>query len=160
MKNLIISLAILIFGFSCNEGEFYEEGLIDFNSVEHLNDCPVNILDSGNEDRFLVINSIEELESQIFWINDDTNPCLSLKEALDIDFSNYTLLVGKKRIPHIEGELISESVFRSGSAEYTYEVSLWNGGYTAIGQFRFGVIIPKIPDGTGVNFDIEIRERV
>lgn len=160
MKNLIICLAILIFGFSCNAGEFYEEGDIEFKSIKDLNNCPVNILNSEHEDQFLVVNSIEELESQILWANAVTNSCTSLKEALDIDFSSNTLLIGKKRIPHIEGELISERVFRSGSAEYTYEVSLWDGGYTAIGQFRFGVIIPKIPKGSKVNFDIEIRERI
>lgn len=73
MKNLIICLAILIFGFSCNAEEFYEEGDIQFKSIKGLNNCPINILN---------------------------------------------------------------------------------------GQYRFGVIIPKIPKGSKVNFDIEIRERM
>lgn len=129
---------------------------VDFTTLDHLNECSISIIDTENTDRYLVINSQEELDQYIVFNHKDNGPCIQLIEELDIDFSKWTLLVGRKRISHIEGELIKQDVFNLDN-NITYEVTIKNGGYTAIGQFRFGVVIPKISKNTNVNFDITVE---
>ena len=145
---------------ACEKTEIMDERDIDFISLKRLNDCPAIVVSSQLLDEFLVINTQEELEQSIFVGEKNISLCEELKEELNIDFTKYTLLIGKTKIPHVEGNLISENVFRPGDKNYTYSVIIRNGGYTALGLFRFGVLIPKIDNDIEVDLEVEIQEHL
>ncbi|MBK1440154.1 hypothetical protein JHJ32_09170 [Parapedobacter sp. ISTM3] len=148
------------FVWACTKTEPMVKEAIDFISLKRLNDCPAIVMDTQLSDGFIVVNTREELEQSIFVANDNPDVCELLKEELAIDFTKHTLLIGKRKISHVQGGLISEEVYRSDDKTYTYRVVIKNGGYTALGLFRFGVIIGKIPKGTDVNLDVVIQDRL
>lgn len=164
MKNAIdFKWGYLIFGIwvmvsplfgSCQKEEINQS--VEFKPIEYLNECSLNIVDPENADSYLVINSQEELTQHILINEKEENACVKLSEELNIDFSKWTILIGKKRLTHIEGELITQNVVKRNN-ELIYKVRIKNGGYTAIGQFRFGVLIPKISTGANVTFDIQVE---
>ena len=127
--------------------------LIDFIPIESLNECHVDIVDGEHTDNYLIINSQAQLNQYIIINSEDQSACIQLSQQLNVDFSKYTVLTGKKRLTAIQGELLEQSVLNIGK-DLIYKVTIKNGGYTAIGQFRFGVIIPKISNDTNVKFDI------
>lgn len=145
---------------SCEKADTMDIETVDFISLKQLNDCPVIVLNTQLSDEFLIINTQEELEQSVFTGSENPHLCELLKEELTIDFTKHTLLIGKKKTPQVKGELISEKVFHSDGKNYTYGIVIKNGGYTALGLFRFGVVIPKIPDGAKVDLDVEIQERL
>lgn len=130
-----------------------------FEAVNHLNDCEIKVKDDLDEDEYLIINSIGELEKHLNLEElADTEQCIELTEELNIDFEKYTLLIGKQRLSAIEGSLLSQEFVKVDKEKYVYRVRIENGGYTAIGQFRFGVIISKISPSAELIFDVEVLE--
>lgn len=150
----VIAIVILPLLGGCDKEEIGQ--LVEFKSIGYLNECSLNIVDPENTDSYLVINSQEELTQHILIHEKEENACIQLSEELNIDFSQWTILIGKKRLTHIQGELITQSVVKLDN-DLTYKVRIKNGGYTAIGQFRFGVVIPKISTGTNVTFDVQVE---
>ena len=132
--------------------------IVDFTSIKQLNDCPAIVINKQLSDEFLVINSQEELVQSVFFVGENPYLCDLLKDELTIDFTKQTLLIGKKIIPQIRGELVSENVLQTDGKDYTYRIVVKNGGYTALGLFLFGVIIPKISNDTKVNLDLTIQD--
>lgn len=145
--------AVLICVCGCQKGEINQP--VNFTPLEHLNECEINIVDDKDEDRFLIINSQADLDQNVFFINSEPHSCAQLTEELTIDFDKWTLLIGKKQTTHIQGELIKQDVSRVGK-DIEYNVTIRNGGYTAIGQFRFGIVIPKTPSNNKVNFNVVV----
>lgn len=143
---------------SCNNINNENLKNVEFISLRQINDCPAIVVNKQLSDEFLVINSQEELKKSVLLGGENPNLCVLLEEDLSIDFSKQTLLIGKIKIPQIKGELISENVFQTDNKVYTYRVVVKNGGYTALGLFLFGVIIPKISNDTKVNLDVEIQQ--
>lgn len=129
--------------------------LIDFIPIESLNECHIDIVDGEHTDNYLIINSQAQLNQFIIINSEDQGACIQLSQQLNVDFSKYTILIGKKRLPAIQGELLEQSVLNIGKG-LIYKVAIKNGGYTAIGQYRFGVIIPKISSRTNVKFDVNV----
>ena len=156
---LIAFVCLVLLG-SCQKNEMGEgyamEQLLEFESLKHLNECDVNIVDNENIDRFLIINSQEELKTYVLFNNVEQSPCDQLKNELNVDFSESTMLIGKKQLSLIEGELVKQEVV-AFDEELVYKVRIRRGGYTAIGQFRFGIIIPKVSKDINVKFDVSVE---
>lgn len=150
----VITIVVLPLLGGCDKAKISQ--LVEFKPIEYLNECSLSIVDPENADSYLVINSQEELTQYILIHEKGENACVKLSEELNIDFSKWTILIGKKRLTHIQGELIAQSVVKLDK-DLIYQVRIKNGGYTAIGQFRFGVLIPKISTGTNVTFDVQVE---
>lgn len=151
---LLISLGLV----RCEEADQEcEPQSIDFIQISIDPSCIIQIVDGKLEDRFLVINSIAELENAIdFGGETNTGPCFEIyKELSEIDFKSSTLLIGKKAVQGIQPTLISQKVTRScGNDVMIYSSNIRNGDYAALGVHLFAVIVPKFKGD--VRFDIEI----
>lgn len=150
----VIAIVILPLLGGCDKENVHQS--VDFEPIGHLNECSVKVVDSENADSYLVINSQEELTQYILIHESEEYACIKLSEQLNTDFSKWTILIGKKRLTHIQGELITQSVVKLDN-DLTYKVRIKNGGYTAIGQYRFGALIPKISTGVNVTFDVQVE---
>lgn len=150
----------LLLIWACEKTGTMDKETVDFISLKQLNDCPAIVTDTRLSDDFWVINTQEELEQSVLIGVENPHLCELLKEELVIDFTKHTLLIGKTKISHVKGELVSEEIFRYDDKSYTYHLIIKNGGYTALGLFRFGAIIPKIPNGTKVNLEVKVEERL
>lgn len=151
-------LAFFLF-VGCNKKQDFVPQSVSFQSIDHLNDCSIDIENTEDEDIYLVINSQEDLEKYV--IKDPiqaAQPCTDLQNELTIDFSKNTLLIGKARLTALEGKLMEQSLENTGPEEYQYNIRIRNGGYTAIGQFKFGVLVHKIPKGSHIKFNVLIEE--
>lgn len=142
MKNSGLSWCILMvclfFSQSCEEPE--DCGPIGFTSINFSNYSSVIIADNEVEDRFLVINSKTEYDKHVFIEKINAGDF----NISTIDYSKYTLLIGKKKVNGVAGTLISESFEKDCSSNsFIYKAIVKNGGYTAVGNFIFGIIIPK-----------------
>lgn len=136
---LLISLGIcMITGLNCEKSN--ECGPVDFTPIDFSDYSSVIIVDEKEEDKFLVINSKTEFDQKVFIKGID----LEEYDLSDIDYTKYTLLIGKKRVNQITGTLVSQSFEKEcGSNGYVYKVLVRNGMYTALGNFYFGIVIPK-----------------
>ena len=141
---------------SCRKGDVDKP--VAFEALAHLNDCPINVFDDEDGDRYLVVRTPEQLEEYVIFGDGDgsqQNACTQLEEGLAVDFDKWTLLIGKKRTSHIQGEVIKQGVSTVGG-DLVYRVRIKNGGYTAIGEVRFAVKVPKIAESKKVIFDIVV----
>ncbi|MRX46437.1 hypothetical protein GJJ64_04460 [Pedobacter sp. HX-22-1] len=67
-------------------------------------------------------------------------------------------MIGKKRIGGIPGSLICQTWQKEcGSNNYIYKVDIKNGGYTALGNFYFGIIVDKV-SADEIRFDVYLSE--
>lgn len=154
MKNsrlLLFSLIIATLYFSGCEKQETDCGFLDFETIDFGNYPSLGIVNSDDEDKYLVINSEAEFDEKVFISEGD-------KERFHVDYNKYTLLLGKKRIGGIAGSLISQTWQKEcGSNNYIYKVAIKNGGYTALGNFYFGIIIDKV-NADEVVFDVYLSE--
>lgn len=129
-------------------------GTVKFRSIDFSEFSSVKIYNDEIENKFLVINSQKEFEENI---------SISYKEKqmsnqFNIDYEEKTLLIGKAKLTGIEGTLIAQKIVKKcDSDKYIYKVRIQNGGYTALGNFYFGVVISK-KVRTDIEFDIETIE--
>ncbi len=143
---------MLFFNFGCENNETtcpiisYE--IIDFSKYSNF-----IIEDTEIKDVFLVVNSIEKFNDFVKYESRDLND----DRLSSIDYSKNTLLIGKKKINGISGSLINQSVnLLCDNLNIKYQVQIRNGGYTANGNFYFGVIVPKV-ESSKVIFDIQVE---
>ncbi len=159
--NVKIKLAICVLSIimvACEQKQDLVAQKVEMKSIKYLNDCQVLIENADNKDTHLVIRSLQDLQKYVLFEEAIGDPCKELKNALNIDFSKYTLLIGKARLTAIQGSLINQSIEKGADGKYNYNVEIMNGGYTAIGQFRFGAVISKIPHDTEVQFNVVVKE--
>lgn len=157
MTSVLMGLLLI---WACEKPGTMDKETVDFISLKQLNNCLAIVTDTRLSDDFLVINTQEELEQSVLIGVENLHLCELLKEELVIDFTKHTLLIGKTTISHINGELVSEEIFRYDDKSYTYHIIIKNGGYTALGLFLFGAIIPKIPNSTKVTLEVKVEERL
>lgn len=149
--SLICITFLMSIAVSCDKSDKLCED-IDFVPI-NLEYSTTRIENNQVTDKFLVIDSQEDFQTKVILTKPDSE-----NNSPDIDFSKYTLLIGKKKIGGIEGSLISQSVKKScRSNKYVYSVNIKQGGYTALGNFYFGVLIPKIQNAS-VEFDVQVIE--
>lgn len=159
--NVKIKLAICVLSMimiACEQKQDFIAQKIEMKSIKYLNDCQVLIENADHKDTHLVINALQDLQKYVLFEGPIGDTCEELKDDLNIDFSKYTLLIGKARLTAIQGSLIDQSIEKGADGKYNYNVEIMNGGYTAIGQFRFGAVVSKIPDGTKVQFNVVVKE--
>ncbi|HYK76772.1 MAG TPA: hypothetical protein VEV16_07335 [Daejeonella sp.] len=137
----------MLTAFSCKKSEI-NCSPVSLKTIDLSDPAYIPLLGSRVEDRFLVINSKSE------FLELAEKP---VKEEVNIDFKQYTLFVGKKRLTAINGTLMSQNVARDCDAnKYIYHVQIKNGGYTALGNFVFGALIPKVQNSGRVDFNVEV----
>lgn len=71
-----------------------------------------------------------------------------------VDFTNYTLLAGKTRLPS-RGHVLAQQVTQT-CLGYTYTVQLEAGPQPVATNVVYYVLVPKIAPGTKVAFDIKL----
>lgn len=157
-KIALASFCCLAF-LSCTGKEDLDTEMPENSQINQLNECPFVIETSENVNRFFVVNSQRELNKVLLFPVDGSNQnCQKISEEIDIDFSKYTILLGKARLTAVKGKLLSQRVERDANGIYNYYVEIMNGGYTAIGQFRFGVIVSKIDSPSNVRLHVSIKD--
>jgi hypothetical protein len=122
-------------------------------------ECSIGSSDSdyGLDQRAYIINSAARLEEVLFCGNTNEMTDCDFLVNQNIDFAKYSLLIGKKRLTAIQGQLISQSVSKAcHENEITYTVRIKEGGYTAMSYFNFGVLVPKLVDNANVSFDVKV----
>lgn len=150
--NVLISFTLTILATGCKKTE-KNCGSIDFVPLDFASLKISAIGDETVADKFLVINSIEEYKRLVITDGGSESP-----GGDQIDFSRYTLLIGKKKLSALQGTLQTQSVDQlCGTDKYVYSLEIKNGGYTAIGNFYYGVLIPKLTSGS-VETNIRILE--
>ncbi len=143
---------------SCKKSNVQNCGSLPFTKVSFGTDCRPVIVDKTTTDKFLIINSIEELKSVLHFENTaGSTPCGIDHPIFAVDFSKQSVIIIKKQVQGIEPILISESLTRNCSdLSIDYDVEIKNGGYTAIGNYIGAILISKIPNPTKVNFNIKV----
>ena len=110
----------------------------------------LEVVDDKNEDLYLVINSKEEFDELIDLGTEQEAP-------FDIDFQTETLLIGKVRLTGIHGQLVEQNLQQCDDSIVQYDLTVMNGGYTAIGKFLFGIVTSKV-NASQVSFNIDTVE--
>lgn len=103
----------------------------------------------GRNTEPLVIRSRKELQALF-----DKSELERVEELRQIDFSRYTLLtgfVGSSTEVYVEGHLFS----KTGANTYTYLLKIKISDATRPDQYRYGIIVPKLPKSAEVEFKIE-----
>ncbi len=152
MKNSILLPSLLalftLLSFSCEKISNKCDSPVVFQAIDFSNYSEIQISNQKVEDKFFVINSQEDFDRNTSFAHNN--------EQMNINFDTYTLLIGKKALGGVPGKLIKQDVSLScDSTELTYNVEIQNGGYTAIGNFIFGVLIPKSNATVKLNVDVK-----
>lgn len=149
----LLGLVILL-SFGCDKTDVSSCGPLNYAPVNFTETCKPIIVDEKIEDKFFVINSLEELRA-ILSFSDES--CEQNAGIYKTDFSKYTLIIGKKVVTGIEGTLKSQSLTKDCTTnKVTYSANIKNGGYTAMGVYVFALITDKMPANAEVNFDINL----
>lgn len=144
-----ILMICLFFSPGCERSD--DCGPVDFTPINFSNYSSVKITDNEVEDKSLIITSKTEYDKYVFIDRVDGSGF----DISTIDYSKYTLLIGKKKINGVSGTLISQSFEKDCvSNRYEYKVLVKNGGYTAVGNFMYGIIVPK--NTTEIDFHVEL----
>ena len=156
---LLLLTSVTLLASSCEKNSDISCGNINFNPINVQTICSIVVQNKQVEDKFLVINSLEELNKNILLEdNVENSNCSDNSKLLNIDFTKYTLLIGKKTLEQTQGSLINQSVERDcNTNSYIYSINIKQGGYTALGNFIFGAIIEKIPTETTVKFNVKVE---
>ena len=143
--------ACILTAFSCEKSDI-NCGRLEFIPIDFTNYSSITIVDNKVEDKFLVINSMEEFTEKIHFKHASSDTV----NELAIDFTKYTLLIGKKKLTGIAGTLVNQNVEKvCDSKKYMYKIVVQSGNYTAIGNFYYGVLISKITDEK-INVHVEV----
>jgi len=155
-KQAVLYLIVLIFllSFGCDKTDTSSCGPLNFAPVNFTETCRPIIIDDKNEDKFFVINSLEELRAVLSFSEEG---CEQNAGIFKTDFSKYTLIIGKKAVGWIEATLESQSLTKDcASNKITYSASIKNGDIATIGVYVFALITDKMPANTQANFDIKV----
>lgn len=157
MKRTFIKLCLFVFlgiliGTGCEKEEDLVVTELDFKKVKGLSLSGDTCFIPGSDakDFDLVINSQEEFE-KYFESKSDFIP--------QIDFSQYTLFAGSRRVNCIYPELIFEKVLldeKSKSVQLLAQFEFDSGCYNALGTIYFHALVPKLKQTYQINFDIDV----
>lgn len=124
----------------CPEGPVTVLPLTNWNYSPYCFATPV----VGAQAQTYVINSAADLQA--------LNHCTT---APTIDFSRYTLLAGKTKTASCSS-VASQQLTQTCATGYTYRVKLAAGLCQASTEVMYCVLVPKIPAGTAVVFDVQL----
>lgn len=149
-KISFIFIVCVLCNFGCSKSKEACE-LVNFAPIDWQQIKDYQVIDNKWEDKFLVINSQQELDAQLI-----PGPLSDNTGFKNIDFITNTLLIGKKALGNGAGQLLSQQVNHiCESDKYVYEVIIKDGGYTVLTKFYFGVLVPK-KDAASVVFDVKV----
>ena len=150
MKNLILILSLTLFWMfssSCEKSENDCQSPVEFQVIDFSKYPNIQCTGTTTNDKFFVINSTKDLNENILFNENN--------EGVAIDFTSHTLLIGNKSINGIPGNLVNQSLLSNcDSSILTYNVNIKNGGYTALGSFIFGILIPKTNAEVKLNIEL------
>lgn len=145
---------IIVLSFGCDKADISSCGPLNFSPVVFSETCSPIIVDTKNEDKFFVINSLQELQT-ILSFSDEK--CEQNAGIYKTDFSKYTLIIGKKVASGVIPTLESQSLTKDcANNKVTYSANIKNGGFTAMGVYVFALITDKMPANTQVDFDVNL----
>ncbi|MGI4867182.1 MAG: hypothetical protein ACRYFZ_24910 [Janthinobacterium lividum] len=124
----------------CPEGDVTPVPLTGWNYSPYCFATPV----AGGQAQTYVINSQADLQA--------LNHCIT---APTIDFNRYTLLAGKTKTASCSS-VDSQQITQTCATGYTYHVQLAAGLCQASTEVMYCVLVPKIPMGTAVVFDVKL----
>ncbi|RZL08516.1 MAG: hypothetical protein EOO62_15170 [Hymenobacter sp.] len=128
----------------CPEGPVTLLPLTNWNYSPYCFATPV----VGAQAQTYVINSVADLQA--------LNHCTT---APTIDFSHYTLLAGKTKTAacsSVDSQQVIQTCANGYSTGFTYRVKLAAGACQASTEVMYCVLVPKIPAGTAVVFDVQL----
>lgn len=141
------SFLILILVWNCKPNEPYvyvcHDGLIDYKTAKSLGHFQS------------IINPNDSLVTLVIRTNDDYRKYIVDRQD-KIDFSNETLLAGRIRTP-MAGSVLQQTVKSyciSNEIYFDVQYVVNKDGVTVFSEVPFYAIIPKIPEGTKVRFNI------
>jgi len=151
MKKKVLYSTIVLLLFICCKDDItncdnFEGSFINAERIDGL-DCEIL---SGISDENLIINSLEELQSKIN-CNKDT--------IYDLDFSNYTLLVGNVELPWCCKPEYDQTVkvdCQNNTISYNIKIFEPEEYYAAVSTFTYYAIVPKIQ----ANFKVVFKEEI
>ncbi|RZL04598.1 MAG: hypothetical protein EOO62_20895 [Hymenobacter sp.] len=144
----LAAMSMLVASFSCKKTDETPcpEGPVTFVLPANWNYSPYCFATpvAGAQAQTYVINSDVELQA--------LNHC---NTSPVIDFSRYTLLAGKTKTASCSS-VESQQVTQACATGYTYHVKLVAGLCQASTEVMYCVLVPKIPVGTAVAFDVQL----
>jgi len=159
MHHLVSIIFALILTNSCSKSEHNNctSEKVQSSSIDIDFNCNINIVNNKDEDNHVIINSIEDLHKNVYL--DPSGSSIECKNLLDelsgIDYQKFTLLIGKKVVNKIQPTLISQNLERSCiNQSITLNIKIKNGGYTAIGVYKYALVIPKHTKDVKYNIDV------
>ena len=108
---------------------FFEDGMPFTSSIE----C---FLSSREEDAYLLINDRKQFHAT--YSCDDALP--------EIDFTKYSLVIGKKKMPNSYYTLVDQSMDETKTLNLNIVVELPSGHWTAFSDFYYWGLYPKLPN--------------
>lgn len=156
---LLVTVLISIFLVGCKKDTTSVCETVEYIDLEIPQIYQPMVMEDKVEDRFLIINSRAELEQSFSFRGHSQNiGCEEAETRIEeIDFSSYTLLLGKKVVQGVVPSLKSQSLHKiCGSNDLRYTLEVINGGYTALGVYVFAILINKLPGSSAVHFDITV----
>jgi len=144
----LTAISLLAMSNSCKK----EEGLpspcetsllTDTAQITGLNSCIAEPIPNAGQSLEYVVNSAADYQA----LFSCTTPPV-------VDFTTHTLLAGKTRTASCS-HVLSQQVALTCTG-YTYTVKLEAGVCAAVTNVVYYVLVPKIPSGTKVNFDVQL----
>lgn len=108
---------------------FFEDGMPFTSSIE----C---FLSSEEDDAYLLINDRKQFHA--IYSCDGKLP--------DIDFTKYSLVIGKKKMPNSYYTLVDQSMDETKTLNLNIVVELPSGHWTAFSDFYYWGLYPKLPN--------------
>ena len=140
---LLLPLCVVLLG-GCKKGEG-ESIQIDSLTLDEKTDIQLNSIISKNNN--CLLNFQKDIVSHVIFNQSELNKLDNCNSIPEIDFSKYTLIVGKIMVSSISDN-ISAITLTSNETKATYnlEVSISepDGCYAAIGHLYFWRIYPKL----------------
>lgn len=134
---------IVLLSFGCDKTDVSSCRPLNYAPVSFTEACKPILVDGEIEDKFFVINSLEELRAVLSFSDES---CEQNAGIYKTDFSKYTLIIGKKVVTGIEGTLESQSLTKDcTSNKVTYSANIKNGDAAAMGVYVFALITDKLP---------------
>jgi len=157
LEKKMILVFIIFFVIGCTDDE-------TFNNDCNQESNNISIVEKGYTTEGFFSDECELFSSDkdaFFVIQSDSNFVTTIKcseQLPDIDFENYTLLIGQIELTWCCATAIKQEIIRDcDGRKYTYIVELDdpNGKYQALSTFYHWAIISKVPSDYQVSFHLK-----
>lgn len=147
---LLISGIIGLLAFSCGKED--EPVKMSINTVDDLSVCgdKCHLRDVSFKNAHYIIDTQKDFESMFV--------CDSGYVLPDIDFSNYELLFGSQIVNGICPTILSQELLKfTNEKKIIFNITIQEGGYTALGNAYYHTLIPKTEDQYLIEFNVTVK---